>query len=194
MTASDAERWDARYDGQPLAEPTPPDAVVASELDERFPTTGRALDVACGAGGQSVWLALRGLKVVALDVSPAAVAMTSAAADHYEVGDRVEAAASDLDAGLDEELGNFDVIVCQRFRATHLFDDFVNRLRPGGIAVVTVLSQSGADNPGPFHAPPGELATTFDRSDTEVLFHAEAAGQESIIIARLSPTPVSRTG
>ncbi|MFT4656759.1 MAG: 2-polyprenyl-3-methyl-5-hydroxy-6-metoxy-1,4-benzoquinol methylase [Ilumatobacter sp.] len=184
MTTSDAERWDARYDGQPLAEPAPPDAVVAAEFADRIPTIGRALDVACGSGGQSLWLALRGLDVTALDVSPAAIAMTADACDRYDVSDRVEAVVSDLDIGLAEALGGFDVIVCQRFRATHLFEEFVNRLRPGGIAVITVLSETGAADPGPFHAPSGELSTAFDRSDADVLFHAEAQGQESIIITR----------
>jgi SAM-dependent methyltransferase len=184
MTTSDAERWDARYDGQPLAVPTPPDALVDADLIGRLPASGRALDVACGSGGQSVWLAMHGLDVVALDVSPAAVTMTTDAAERADMSKRVDAVVADLDVGLDEELGDFDVIVCQRFRATHLFDDFVNRLRPGGVAVVTVLSETGADNPGPFHAPSGELATAFARPDVDVLFHAEAAGQESIIITR----------
>ena len=43
-------------------------------------TTGRALDVACGTGGQSVWLARRGLDVVALDASDVAVGLATAAA------------------------------------------------------------------------------------------------------------------
>ena len=60
MTAADAERWDARYADQPLADARRPDALT-DELATRLPSGGRALDVACGAGGQSLWLAEHGL-------------------------------------------------------------------------------------------------------------------------------------
>ena len=78
MTASDAERWNARYEGRPLAEPTRPDALTDDLVDE-LPTAGSALDVACGAGGQSLWLAARGLDVVSVDVSSIAIDLTKAA-------------------------------------------------------------------------------------------------------------------
>ena len=183
MTAADAERWDARYDGQPLAEATRPDALT-DELLDAVPTTGRGLDVACGSGGQSMWLADRGLEVVALDVSGAAAALAERSRDAAGLTDRIDVRVTDLDDGLPADLGSFDVIVCQRFRATHLFADFVDRLRPGGIAVVTVLSRTGADDPGPFHAPSGELLDAFTRDDAEVLRHVEADGQESVVVRR----------
>src|SRR5882724_1266274 len=39
-----------------------------------LPTHGRALDVACGLGAGSIFLARHGLKVVAWDISPVAIA------------------------------------------------------------------------------------------------------------------------
>lgn len=182
MSAEDAERWDRRYDDHPLAEPTAPEAVVAAELLELIPTSGRALDVACGAGGQAVWLARRGLDVVALDVSSKAIDLTAAAATSSEVTQRVTGRVVDLDAGVPDDLGDFEVVLCQRFRDVRLYESLVTRLRPRGIAIVTVLSRTGTADPGPFHAPPGELRTAFTRPDAEILFHSESAGQASIIV------------
>lgn len=182
MSTDDAERWERRYDDHPLAEPTAPDAVVTAQAIELIPTSGRALDVACGAGGQAVWLAQRGLDVVALDASGRAIDLTTAAADSAGVTQRVTGHVVDLDAGIPDDLGHFDVILCQRFRDVRLYESLVTRLRPHGIAVVTVLSRTGVADPGPFHAPPGELRTAFARPDAEILFHSESAGRASIIL------------
>ena len=51
--------------------------------------------------------------------------------------------------------------------------------------MVTVLSAVGADEPGPFHAPAGELARAFSRPDVDVAFSAEADGQASVVVSRL---------
>lgn len=186
MAAEDAARWNERYDGEPVAEPSPPDALVSAGLIDVVPTSGRALDVACGTGGQAAWLAARGLAVVAVDGSDAAIALTSATAQAAGVDRLVDARVVDLDDGIPADLGDFDVIVCQRFRATDLYDSFVTRLRTGGLAIVTVLSRTGAASPGPFHAPPGELTDAFNRPDAEILFSAESAGQASLVLRRRS--------
>lgn len=182
MSIEDALRWDARYDGHAVVEPSPPDGLECPQLNEEVPTGGRALDVACGAGAQSAWLAQRGLDVVACDAASKAIELTQAAAKRAGVADRVDARVVDLDAGLPREWGSFDVIVCQRFRATGLYDAFVQRLRAGGTCIVTVLSQTGAEAPGRFHAPAGELLAAFARPNTSVVHHVEANGQESIVV------------
>jgi 2-polyprenyl-3-methyl-5-hydroxy-6-metoxy-1,4-benzoquinol methylase len=179
----DATRWDARYEGRPLATPSRPDALT-DELAALLPRSGTALDVAAGAGGQSLWLAQRGLSVVALDVSPAAVRLARDAAASAGLDHRIDVRVADLDDGLDDGLDHLDVIVCQRFRATHLYPAFAERLGPGGFAIVTVLSRSEAVDPGPFHAPAGELAQAFDHADVELLHHVEADGQASIVVRR----------
>ena len=98
--------------------------------------------------------------------------------------DRVDVKVIDLDAGIPRGLGNFDVIICQRFRAVDLYDTFVTRLTRGGIAVITVLSETETVSPGRFHAPSGELLSAFTRPDAAILFHIESDGQESIILRR----------
>ncbi len=186
MSRSDAERWDARWaalDGTTAV--VPPDVLVDHDLIELVPTAGRALDVACGRGGQARWLAQRGLDVLAIDVSAHAIRLllADAAGDPPTTG-ALDAWVHDLDAGLPTAASDVDVIVCQRFRGTALYGSLVEALRPGGLVVLTVLSQVGAATPGQFHAPSGELTDAFSALDVDVILHSEADGQASIVARR----------
>ena len=151
-----------------------------------LPTAGTALDIASGLGAQTLWLAERGFSVVALDISNTAMDSLLADARDAGLGDRVEGRACDFDHGLPAALGSFDVIVCQRFRAPHLYEPMLEHLRPGGWLIITVLSETGATDPGMFHAPPGELTLFFDRPGCTLVTHHEADGEESIIVQRSS--------
>ena len=183
----DAERWDARHRTTGTPTPQPPDVLVGRpDLVALLPTAGSAIDVACGLGAQTLWLAERGLHVVALDVSPVAIASVDDAAAAAGLSDRVDAAVTDLDSGLPLEPSEVDVLVCQRFRQPTLYPRFVDRLRPTGIGIVTVLCEVGADSPGMFHAPPGELVASFDRPDTTILHHDEGAGHATVVFRRRS--------
>ena len=63
---SDAARWNARYCArQPRFEATPELTHCASYL----PSAGHALELACGLGGNAMWLAMRDWSVLGLDVS-----------------------------------------------------------------------------------------------------------------------------
>jgi len=149
------------------------------------PTSGRALDIACGRGAQAVWLASRGLNVVAIDVSGVAVALTNAAARASDVADLVDARQQNLEDGLPGDLQDFDIIVCQRFRNRRILEVLSRRLRSGGVAFVTVLSTVGLDrSPGRFHASSGELVEFLTSADTEIVWDLEANGIASIVIRR----------
>ena len=172
MSDADRERWDSRH---AVASPAvgPPDALRGRT--ELLPAGGRALDVACGRGGVAVWLAARGFAVDAVDVSPVglAAAQELAAAEGVAVRWRLD----DLDAGLPAG-GPYDVVVCQRFRDPARYPELAARLAPGGLLVVTVLSEVDA-GPGPFRAPSGELRAAFD--GLEELHHVERAGEASLV-------------
>jgi SAM-dependent methyltransferase len=184
----DADRWNERYAAQ-----APPMAAVPEALRRLIdvvPTRGTALDVACGAGAQTLWLAGRGLDVVALDVSPVAIGLLIRAADRAGLGERVHAGVADLDDGLPDDLGRFEVVLCQRFRQPSLYGPLVDHVADGGIAALTVLSEVGLDDaPGPFHAPEGELLTLADRPDVDVIDHTEHAGLASLVLRRRRTTP-----
>ncbi|MGB0112450.1 MAG: methyltransferase domain-containing protein [Ilumatobacteraceae bacterium] len=182
----DATRWNERYRDATSSQASPPDVLVAHpDVIERLPDPGRAVDIACGAGAQSLWLASLGHRVTALDVSPVAIDLTRASAQRAGVDGSIDARVVDLDAGLPTELTDLDVIVCQRFRHPDLYPEIVQRLRRGGVAIVTVLSEVGLSTPaGPFHAPAGDLRDAFTRDDTDVLVDVEADGQASIVLRR----------
>jgi 2-polyprenyl-3-methyl-5-hydroxy-6-metoxy-1,4-benzoquinol methylase len=67
MSDADRQKWDARY-AQPAAAPRDPEPFLL-ELDHLLPRSGRALDVAGGAGRNAIWLARRGLDVTLVDIS-----------------------------------------------------------------------------------------------------------------------------
>jgi SAM-dependent methyltransferase len=158
-------------------------------LDEgmlaQLPTTGRALDIACGTGGQSIWLAQCGMDVVALDVSPLAIALTEAAARAHGVVDRIDGRVHDLDAGLPPDVADIALVVCQRFRGRDLYPQIVGALGAGGFAIVTVLSAVGLDGvPGEYHAPAGELVDAFTASGVDIVARSERDGLASIVVRR----------
>lgn len=180
MTTDDRTRWDQRHAraGPPTAEEAGPPALLAPYAN-LFPTQGRALDLACGRGRGSVWLARRGLRVWGLDVSPVAVALAGGLARRCGVADRCRFEVADLDAGLPPG-PPVDVILCHFFRDPRLDADLPGRLAPGGILAVAALSEVGA-GPGPYRVPPGGLQGAFPT--LEVLAGGEGGG-EAWLVAR----------
>src|SRR5512134_3164184 len=92
----DRERWNARWREQ-AGELAPPAAFVV-EHTALLPKTGRALDVAGGAGRHAVWLARAGLEVTMIDVSDVAIERAERRAGAAGVGHRVKFRWVDLAA------------------------------------------------------------------------------------------------
>lgn len=186
MAEEDAARWDARYAGLDDRRVSAQMPIALMHADEsvlaELPVSGAALDVGSGLGAQTLWLAERGMHVEALDVSRTAMTSLMVAATAAGFAERVVGSVHDLDSGIPAGLGLFDVIVCQRFRAPHLYESLLAHLRPGGWLIMTVLSETGASDPGEFHAPPGELTLFFDRPGCSLAAHHEADGEESIVL------------
>lgn len=185
MSDADRRRWDERYAATGTIEsavPTPPD--VLRSRDELVPSAGRALDVACGCGASTVWLAQRGLVVDAVDISSAGLAAGAALADRHGVGDRVRWWRHDLDHGLPADCGGrYDLVVCQRFRDPALYPVLERALAPGGLLAITVLSSAGGRD-GVFRAASGELRAAFE--GVAVLAYTEGDGEAHLLARRLT--------
>ncbi|MCP3934037.1 MAG: class I SAM-dependent methyltransferase, partial [Actinomycetia bacterium] len=69
-------RWDERHRGGAVGEPVP----FVVEVVDRLPTGGRALDVAGGTGGTSLFLVEHGLETTLVDISPVALDLATAEA------------------------------------------------------------------------------------------------------------------
>ena len=183
VVRDDADRWNDRYAGRLTGDPEMPKGLGGVELDR----SGLCLDVACGLGAQSIWAAQQGYEVVAIDASDVAITALNTAAIHHGVRERIDTRVVDLDHGLPIDVATrCSLLICQRFRDPRLYEQFELMLKPGGVVVVTVLSQVGLDGtPGEFHAPPGELVDVF-RSMEELTIerHVELDGEATLVARR----------
>jgi SAM-dependent methyltransferase len=84
------ERWDRRWAGERAHASTAPSGFLLDEAAALRP--GTALDLACGAGRNAVWLAEHGWRVTAVDFSGVALRMARALAAERRVAvDWIEA-------------------------------------------------------------------------------------------------------
>ena len=127
-----------------------------------LPAGGQALDVACGSGRHTVWLARHGLHVLAVDRQADAIA--ALAAHPLAHAGLIDAQVRDLETGQRVIAPDaYDVVVGTHYLHRPLFPQLVAALRPGGVLIYeTFLSAQAArgkpTNPD-FLLRPGELAT-----------------------------------
>jgi tellurite methyltransferase len=161
-------------------------AEILTRFASQIPPGKRALDVACGAGRHSLFLAGRGLRVVAVDRSPAALEEGRELARLR--GLRVNWVRADLESfPLPTEA--FDVIVCFYYRDPGLYAGLRAALRPGGLIVYETYTReqlrfsSGPRNPAHL-LEPGELLDAFGGWD--VIFYHETRLKRGVacIVAR----------
>ncbi|MBU9765757.1 class I SAM-dependent methyltransferase [Mycobacterium sp. TNTM28] len=183
MSQQDRLDWDTTYRGVDVAAGEPRLPAVFAAHSDLFPTTGTALDIACGTGAASVWLARRGLRVHGMDVSPVAIGHCGELAVRHGVAELAQFGVVDLDGGLPAG-PSVDVVLCHRFRDRRLYRPMIERLASGGILAVCVLSEVGAA-PGRFRAAPGELRDAFAALD---VIDADEGGGQAWLLARAATT------
>lgn len=160
VSEQDRRRWDERYTRTgpvQIAAVAPPN-FLQSQID-RIPTGGRALDVACGQGHASIWLASRGLDVWGVDISAVAVTQARDLARRAGFEQQCRFGVVDLDEGLPPG-PPVQMLLCNKFRDPRLDRALIERLAPGGLLGICTLSEVGAA-PGPFRAARGELRAAF---------------------------------
>ena len=106
-----------------------------------------------------MWLALRGMDVVGVDISPVAIGHARDLAQRSGVGDRCRFDVVDLDNGLPAG-PPVDAILCHKFRDRRLDRAIMGRLAPAGLLAIAMLSEVGSA-PGPFGGVAGELPAAF---------------------------------
>lgn len=162
--------WDERYSrGKPNDQPHP----LVVEFVAKF-TPGRALDVACGVGRHSVYLAERGWQVTAVDSSKVAIEILSqtTAEKHFPV----DAHLADLELGeFAIEPNTYDLIVNCCYLQRDLFPAIKAGVKVGGcvLAVIAMADDDPAVKPmnPAFLLQLGELRAQFD--DWELLHDSE---------------------
>lgn len=145
MSEGDRERWDRRWASGAHAGLEPP--AWLDEVADLLPESGRALDVAAGAGRIALWLAARGFETTAVDVSPVALERLSRAA--VERGLAVATCALDLETAPLPE-GRFAVVSCFDYLQRELFPALAQRLSPGGVLLAEAATRRNLER----HAKP----------------------------------------
>ncbi len=156
MSHRDREKWNAKYTaGLPM--PREPAAVLVG-LERFLPRSGRALDVAGGAGRHGIWLAKRGLDVTIADIS--APGLARAREDAAGAGIVIQMLETDLDVD-PFPAGPWDLIVSVCFLQRSLFAAYPAALAPGGTLVVVQPTRRNLERhdkpPADFLLDDGEL-------------------------------------
>ena len=131
MSDEDRKKWNARYRDNAYRERLYPSRIVESWLP-KLPK-GKALDIACGAGRNAIYLALNGYHVHAFDVSEVAISFAEHRAQ--EEGVSISWQVADIDHGLPSRV-RYDLILMVRCVDLSIVRSACERLAPSGVILV----------------------------------------------------------
>lgn len=200
MTEGERSRWDGRWaaDWIDVREPAAIVRDAAPWIDTDAADGNRlALDVACGAGRNALYLADRGWRVLAVDLSRAGLRRLAERARRRNLP--VQPVRADL-ARFGVEPGSFDLVVNTHFLLRPSFPLLRTALKPGGLLLfetfsVLEIEELGGDVRRAYALERGELRAAFQ--NFEALFWEEGIferpeGERGLarLIARKPPRPV----
>jgi SAM-dependent methyltransferase len=122
---------------------------VATVLEQNMhlATPGcRALDLACGRGANTLFMAASGLQVTAWDLSPVAIGRLERAAGEQGLG--ISTAVRDVIA-FPPEPQSFDLILVSFFLERSLAPAIAAALKPGGLLFYQTYSRVAVSDEGP---------------------------------------------
>jgi SAM-dependent methyltransferase len=180
-TVPEVEYWDARYASEDRIWSGNANDVLVREVSDMTP--GTVLDLGCGEGGDAIWLALRGWRVTATDLSQVALDRAARHAAERGVAERIDWQQRDL--GVSFPPGEFDLVSAHFL---HSWGDLprerilwtaARAVAPGG--VLLVVGHAGfpswePDPPADVTFPtPDEVLASLDlpEGEWEVLLSAE---------------------
>lgn len=163
MTQDDRKKWDARHQQSP-------GSVEPSSVLERFwrlAPRGRALDIACGNGRNSLFMAQKGFLVDAVDISPVATGRLAGK------DPRISVICRDLDVW-NIPACRYALIVNVRFLDRRLFPMIKAGLIPGGVLIVESFGGGQRDV---YCLKPNELRHVFQ--SFQIVFYEETWADHS---------------
>ncbi|MGJ6966683.1 FAD-dependent oxidoreductase [Streptosporangium sp. G11] len=170
---SDEEFWDRRYGESDQIWSGNPNTILVREITDLEP--GRALDLGCGEGADAIWLARRGWRVTATDISGVALDRAARHAAAADVADRVDWQRHDLGASFPD--GVFDLVSAHFLHSLgdmpreKILRTAASAVAPGGILLVVGHAgpPSWEQNPHPgVHLPtPEEVLEALELPDGE---------------------------
>ncbi|MEJ2619686.1 MAG: methyltransferase domain-containing protein [Candidatus Thiodiazotropha sp.] len=137
-------KWDQRYaDEEKVARP----AEVLLNNAHLLPKQGSALDLACGLGGNALFLAGKGLEVEAWDLSAVAIQRLVQTAKQHNLNNLI-AQLRDVEKQ-PPSAQQFDVIVVSYFLERGLIPALIQALRPDGLIFYQTFTQQAVSEDGP---------------------------------------------
>ena len=110
--------WESFYERRDQVWTGRPNLALVAEIAEVPP--GNALDLGCGEGGDAVWLAERGWRVTAIDISATAIARGAAAASARGLAERINWQCEDLETW--SPSGHYDLVNAEYLHSPVEFD------------------------------------------------------------------------
>ncbi len=169
MSKEEKNTWDKRYSSGDYKPRQKPSDLLTKWLDD-FPP-GKALDLACGTGRNSLFLAEKGYEVTAIDISPTAIRLAKNKA--LAKGLKINWIVADLDSF--KICGQYDVISNFFHVNMKMVPDMITSLNIGGVLVYQhhmfppFPSSEPHSHPSSFKS--GELRQLF--KDLKVLHYEE---------------------
>ncbi|MEE8364932.1 MAG: methyltransferase domain-containing protein [Gammaproteobacteria bacterium] len=170
MSQIDREKWDQRYAEDSYNKKTP--VILVTDWLPQIPV-GRALDVACGAGRNALFLAQSGYRVDAVDISPEGLNMAQKEA--VSLGLDINWIEHDLDQSYSFDT-DYNLILVMWFVNLELVTQLCDCLAPGGYLIceehlATDEDVIGPNNPN-FRVVPSALREAV--SGLEILHYEES--------------------
>lgn len=127
----DKSRWDSKYDTETYIFGKEPIPFIKENL--HLLPKGKTLDIAMGEGRNGVYLAAQGFDVLGLDISEKGLQKAHRLAEAY--GTSIQTQVVDLETYTLEK-NAYDLIICTYYMQRDLFPQFMDALKPGGMALV----------------------------------------------------------
>jgi len=183
MAHKDKIRWNEKYKNNKI--PNEPLKVISDYTP--LAIGKQALDIACGMGRHSKFLASEGFKVDALDISSVAIA-------HLQNENNINAKEVDFDNySIPKE--SYNLIVCTYFLERKLFPQMISALKENGMIILETFlyhpeNERKVSNPN-FLLHIGELKTLFNK-ECELIYISEFWDKDYLGFKTMKTSMVAR--
>ncbi len=172
MSQQDQKKWDEKYRKKSeLLRPREVSLNIQKFVEKSI--GDKALDLACGAGRNTIYLAKQGYAVDALDIAAVALEALVAEAHREEVHELINAQLSDLDT-FAPALESYELIIMMNFLDRGLIKRAKEGLKKEGLFIVETYMDDSInekkDSNREFLLKKEELKTIFDKGYDVLLY------------------------